>query len=330
MTTVTTLKGHVSGDFPFMTKYGIIKYLELSQYLSAMDKCGYTFSPEQINALTNFYKMGHENGWINKLLYVMPFIGNSSALKAAAVPMIDRFAGYSPALTAVSGGSYPSNDNYANYFKKDSGGNILAAVPYTNSRALVMNVSIYDLFVKTPDCSNQNNGNYGIDWYGNITTPGSISRICQSDGWPVLNYLGFLDDNRPYQEWFGRIASMPAIGTAMQENGAIFFSENIKPNSKNIMEYRAYDKTISTLLAKNETAERDDYTELTDVELAKTLTFAVNASWNATTGIVSRSNVDSGLETRYLAFHDGTLDANDGITYRSALSALLQTFNKTF
>ena len=96
------------------------------------------------------------------------------------------------------------------------------------------------------------------------------------------------------------------------------------------MEYRAYDKTISTLLANNETAERDDYTELTDVELAKTLTFAVNASWNATTRTVSRSNVDSGLETRYLAFHDGTLDANDGITYRPALSALLQTFNKTF
>ena len=127
MTTVTTLKGHVSGDFPFMTKYGIIKYLELSQYLSAMDKCGYTFSSGQINVLANFYKIGYENGWINKLLYVMPFIGNSSASKAAAVPMIDRFAGYSPALTGASGGTFPSGDNYANYFKKDSGGNILAA-----------------------------------------------------------------------------------------------------------------------------------------------------------------------------------------------------------
>ena len=330
MTTVTTLKGEVSGKFPVLTKYGVMQYSELGQYLNAMDKWGYTFTTAQVAALTAFYKAGYDNGWIDKLLYVMPFIGNSNAYKAAAVPMIDRFSDYNPALIGASGQNFPFNDDYSKYFTVDGNDNVLSAVPYRTDMILVMNLSLYNLFVKTPESSNQNNGNYGIDWYGNFTTAGTLTRVCQALGFTVNNYLGFTVAGGMYREWFGRISSMASMGTAWQTGGARFYSENIKPNSQNILQYRGYNNQLSTIVSNNETANREDYNVLSDVELAKVCTWGINGGWNANTKSVGQVSLTSGLESRYIAFHDGTLGVDDEETYRPALRALFQAFSKLF
>lgn len=330
MTTVTTLKGQVLGDFPILTKYGVIEYYELGRYLNAMDELGYIFTDTQISALTAFYKAGYENGWINKLLYVMPFIGNTNSYKAAALPMIDRFSDYAPALIGASGQNFPFNDDYSKYFTVDNNNRILSSVPYRTDMILVMNISLYNLFTKTSNAANQNNGNYGIDWYGNFTTIGTLTRVCQALGFDVNNYLGFTNTGSMYREWFGRISSMGAMGTAWQTGGARFYSESIKPNSSNILMYRGYDSQLSTLISNNETASRDDYNTLSNIELAKTLTWGVNGGWNGNTKSVGQVSLTSGLETRYLAFHDGTIGVDDGETYRPALKNLLQAFSKLF
>ena len=87
---------------------------------------------------------------------------------------------------------------------------------------------------------------------------------------------------------------------------------------------------MDNIVFSNETADRDDYNTLSNVDLAKKCLFGLNASWNNITNLVDRTSLTAGLETRFLAFHDGTIDVSDEVTYIPALKTLLSAFNKLF
>ena len=129
MTTLTTLKGIVTGDFPILTDYGIVENRDLGLYLNAMSECNYTFTENKLAAVTAFFETGKKYGWLDKLLYVLPFIGNSETFKAAAIPMVDRFSKNKPLVIGATGVGLNFNEEYYRYFSVDGNNNVLSAKP---------------------------------------------------------------------------------------------------------------------------------------------------------------------------------------------------------
>lgn len=330
MTTLTTLKGIVAGDFPILTDYGIVENRDLGLYLNAMSECNYTFTENKLTAVTAFFETGKKYGWLDKLLYVLPFIGNSETFKAAAIPMVDRFSKNKPLVIGASSIGLNFNEEYYRYFSVDGNNNVLSAKPYRTDLCLVLNLSVYDLFTKTDKNTNANNGNYGINWYGQCANSGSLFRITQASGFETNNYLGFTANGSFAQELFSMIVSSSALGNSFFSGTSKYFGESYKTTGQNIMQYRTRNNNLDNIVFSNETADRDDYNTLSNVDLAKKCLFGLNASWNNITNSVGRTSLTAGLETRFLAFHDGTIDVSDEVTYIPALKTLLSAFNKLF
>lgn len=330
MTTLTTLKGTVIGDFPVLTEYGIIENKELGLYLNAMSECNYTFTESKLAAVTAFFETGQKYGWLNKLLYVLPFIGNSESYKAAAIPLIDKFSENKPLVIAATNYGLNFNEEYYRYFSIDGNGNILAAKPYRTDMCLVLNLSLYDLFAKTNKNANVNNGNYGINWYGQCVNSGKLFRIAQSAGYGVSNFIGFAANASFSQEIFGRIVDSAILGNSFFTGASKYLGESYKTSGQNILQWRSRNVDLNNIIISNETAGRDDYNVLSDIDLAKKCLWGLSASWNNITNVVGHTSLTSGLETRFLAFHDGTIIAEDEVTYIPALKALLSAFNKLY
>jgi hypothetical protein len=330
MTTVTTLKGVVTGDnFPVLTKYGIIKYSLLGKYLNRMSENNFDFTDEQINSLMAFFDSGYNDGWIDKLMYVLPFIGSAETYKAAAVPLIDRFSNYKELRIAASNRGLDYNSDFSKYFKVDADNKVIATVPYRTDMMLVMNLSPYDVFMKTEKNTYKNNGNYGVSWYGRVTTKGELCRILQCSGFTVNNLMGFSAVGQAHLETFGRQFIYQTVGDLFFTGKAKLYNNNIKLSGKNIIEWRIYDGDF-VLISNNESADRDDYSTLPETELSKNLLFGLNGAWNNLIKACSQISLTSGLETRYLAFTDGSLNAGFEESYNQALKTLLQTFGKLY
>lgn len=330
MTTLTTLKGIVTGDFPILTDYGIVENRDLGLYLNAMSECNYTFTENKLAAVTAFFETGKKYGWLDKLLYVLPFIGNSETFKAAAIPMVDRFSKNKPLVIGAGGKGLNFNEEYYRYFLVDENNNVLSAKPYRTDLCLVLNLSVYDLFTKTDKNTNSNNGNYGINWYGQCVNSGSLFRITQATGFETNNYFGFTAEGSFAQESFSRIISNSSIGNSFFSGASKYFGESYKTTGQNIMQYRTRNNNLNNIVISSETADRDDYNTLSNVDLAKKCLFGLSASWNNISNSVGHTSLATGLETRFLAFHDGTIDVSDEVTYIPALKTLLSAFNKLF
>ncbi len=330
MTTLTTLKGIVTGDFPILTDYGIVENRDLGLYLNAMSECNYTFTENKLAAVTAFFETGKKYGWLDKLLYVLPFIGNSETFKAAAIPMVDRFSKNKPLVIGATGVGLNFNEEYYRYFSVDGNNNVLSAKPYSTDLCLVLNLSVYDLFTKTDKNTNANNGNYGINWYGQCVNSGGLFRIAQSAGFGVNNFIGFAANASFSQEIFGRIVGNAILGNSFFTGASKYLGESYKTSGQNILQWRSRNVDLNNIVISNETADRDDYNVLSDIDLAKKCLWGLNASWNNITNVVGHTSLTSGLETRFLAFHDGTIIAEDEVTYIPALKALLSAFNKLY
>lgn len=95
MATVTKLKAAVNNkNLPILGDDGKLYNYYVGKWSNALVENGYTPSVSEISAANTFIENGINNGWINKVKYLMPFIGIESAPITGMVPLIDNIAQY--------------------------------------------------------------------------------------------------------------------------------------------------------------------------------------------------------------------------------------------
>lgn len=102
MATVTKLKAAVSNkNLPILGEDGNLYDYYTGRYSNKLSELGYTLSATERNALQAFIQEGINKGWIEKVKYLMPFIGGESAPITGIVPLIDDVANYALAVDSV-------------------------------------------------------------------------------------------------------------------------------------------------------------------------------------------------------------------------------------
>lgn len=331
MTTITRLKGTVNADLPVLTKsYGIVENTQEGLFLAALERTGMTLDQTGRGAVGEFYAEGARRGWLSKILYALPFICDADHPNAAGVPMIDRFHSHALMMTGTTGrgltGGVPPQA-----LVTDGSGRVTGVRPWRTDSCLVSRLTIYDLFAKYPGCANVRNGNYGMVWYGQTgaVAAGSTARIAGA-GTPTAaeNYLGISTEGHFFQKVMGRDVRSADVGKKITAGGLHLLCEDMgdRAYGKNIMRYRLRDAAMATMEALDETAARASVDTVHDS--TATARWSVNGHWNNTTVVTTHSNVSAQVETRYIAWHDGTLDAEDEATFVPALKRLLAAFGK--
>lgn len=333
MTTITKISGTVNADLPVLTKnYGIVSNTEEGVFLSELEKAGQILDTTGRTAVREFFDAGKRSGWLSKLLYVLPFVGNRAFPSAAAVPMIDRFHGYEPLTFGKSGEGLLEDVDFSAAIATSSSGNITGVKPWATDTCIVAPLTSYDLFAKCKGCANVGNGNYGVIWYGSIASweTGKTGRFAGAGtDTAAENYLGISTEGHFFQKLMGRDIRSADAGSAITAGGFHLLSEDIADRTygKNITKYRLRAWTITTATeVADETAERDSVTSVP--ESLKSTRWGINAHWNNAANKVTHSLISTDIETRFLAWHDGTLDASDEATFLPALRKLLSAFGK--
>jgi hypothetical protein len=102
MATVTRLKAEVDNkNLPIIGDDGNLYNYYYGRFFSKMYELGYTISAAEKNALNAFIEDGVDNGWIEKVKYLLPFIGSESTPLTGLVPLIDNIADYELAVSSV-------------------------------------------------------------------------------------------------------------------------------------------------------------------------------------------------------------------------------------
>lgn len=102
MTTVTKLKAAVNNkNLPVLGEDGNIYSYYVGRYMNKMSELGYTLTSTELQAVNTFINDGISDGWIDKVVYFMPFIGTETTPLQGMVPLIDNVANYELAVNSV-------------------------------------------------------------------------------------------------------------------------------------------------------------------------------------------------------------------------------------
>lgn len=103
MATVTKLKAAVNNkNLPILGEDGNLYNYYYGRFVDKITKQGYLPTAEEQNALNVFINNGIDNGWIDSVAYLLPFIGNQAYPKAGIVPLIDNMSDYVISENSVS------------------------------------------------------------------------------------------------------------------------------------------------------------------------------------------------------------------------------------
>lgn len=339
-TTITRLKGRIEADVPVLTHYGIEECSYTGVYVNRMRKAGHTLSSSELAAVREFFLMGRRWGWLDKLLYVLPFCGTKSGPESALVPLLDRFHHGEGVGVGVSGkelydGLRSSSDKASRLSDvlvyKQSGIRITGVTSKRSDTVVVTNLSELDLFDKSSINANQGNGNYGISYYGQISSvsSGSTGRIAGVSGCPAgcENVIGIDLTGAYIRYYFGRESRNTEEGVRVMSSGMHFYNEDVRDNRSNLLRYRIYDSDLSSMVYHQETAERAECNAV-DRSYASSSRWGVAGAWNNVTKTAVHVNPSAQIEIRYIAWHDGTLGQTDEETYLPALKTLLSAMGK--
>lgn len=104
MATVTKMKAAVNNkNLPILGSDGNLHNYYVGKWQNMIVEKGYNPTADEINALDAFVEAGINDGWINKVLYLLPFIGSESTPLTGIVPLIDNIADYNLAVSTVDG-----------------------------------------------------------------------------------------------------------------------------------------------------------------------------------------------------------------------------------
>lgn len=327
-TTLITLKDTVVGDnFPVLTNHGIIDNTYIGTFIYNVEKAGYILTNGQIEALNAFWEAGEQGGWINSLMYMLPFIGSREYPKAAAVPLIDKFGGGDYLkIVKPSIGIDSEDDNYSDFFAYDSSGNVLGAIPTGATKLLICNISPADLFYKASDSKYKNSCKYGWTWYGKLKASSEYSGIIRFGGasdMEIGNYYG-ISTGKLYFEEFG-VSQNWGMNDYFKNGTGAFLNLSIKASGNNIAQGTARLSDFTGVITA-ESAERSQPLSIND-ELLKQGRFGLCGQYGAINKTITNSLTTTGLEMRYWAFHDGGIPS-DSDSYANAIKALMTAFNK--
>ena len=104
MATVTKLKAEITNiNLPILGDDGNIYNYYVGKYTNKMLELGVSLTTDETSALNVFIENGINNGWIDKVMYFMPFIGRETKPLSGLVPLIDKVGGdYTPSVDTVA------------------------------------------------------------------------------------------------------------------------------------------------------------------------------------------------------------------------------------
>lgn len=108
MATVTRLKAAVNNkNLPILGSDGNLYNYYVGKYINKMSELGVSLTTNETSALNAFIEDGINNGWINKVMYFMPFIGDENIPLSGLIPLIDNVGGdYTPSVDTISSTSF--------------------------------------------------------------------------------------------------------------------------------------------------------------------------------------------------------------------------------
>lgn len=136
MATVTKLKAAVNNkNLPILGEDGNIYNYYVGRYANKMSELGYDLTTTEIQALNTLINTGINDGWINKVVYLLPFIGSETTPLTGIVPLIDNVADYELAEESVDSKLFSySNGKIVCMGGRSDNDNISANIPVNTSQ----------------------------------------------------------------------------------------------------------------------------------------------------------------------------------------------------
>lgn len=176
MATVTKLKAAVNNkNLPILGEDGNIYNYYVGRYMNKMSELGYDLTTTEIQAVNTLINTGINDGWINKVVYLLPFIGSETTPLTGIVPLIDNVADYELAEESVNSELFSySNGKIVCMGGRSDNGNISANIPVNTSQLGFTNC--FSPFVNaTLDAETIQNGIKGVYTFANDTN--GVSRF---------------------------------------------------------------------------------------------------------------------------------------------------------
>ena len=130
MATVTKLKAAVNNkNLPILGEDGNLYNYYVGRWMNKVNALGYSPSSTEINALNAFVQNGIDNGWIDKAVYLLPFVGSETIPLAGMIPLIDNVADYEPSVESMQTTDFEYIGGKINGFK---GGSAFIELPVKN------------------------------------------------------------------------------------------------------------------------------------------------------------------------------------------------------
>lgn len=173
-TSVTQFKGSVSGKyaFPQSTQYGVIQNVNLAGYLNSLTAKGVTLPTSFVEAFVTFFDSGENEGWLDRLLYVMPFCGTTANTSAIATPLIAKIGEKEDATIVKTGdATYVGELSDFTDMAVVSGSNIKGIKQHSETtKALLLQLTNMDVFAKASPL-------YGWNFCGDFSNVGVTTGI---------------------------------------------------------------------------------------------------------------------------------------------------------
>lgn len=220
MATVTKLKAAVNNkNLPILTSEGELTNYYVGMYLDKIEETGYSLSVSEKTAINAFIDSAIQNGYINYIQYMLPFIGDSSHSKAGIVPLIDNVDNYEMS-------EYTGEEDYAtNFFEYDS---------VTDKIKSVHNTRNTGDFIKTPISPSIQDNAVCIYLNANYETVAGVNIISTTE--PANNVEG---TNYYLRFRYGVYENIP---------GALGLFNTTSPN---LVMWSKFRKNVSTIVSNN-------------------------------------------------------------------------------
>lgn len=325
-TSITTFQERIQGDlhFPVLTKYGIVDDKDLGVYYNLLDDSGYTLSIAERNAIENFLAKGTEQGWRDKMLYVMPLIGSQSAPSAVACPLIARVGSQEKATLGVSG-SYDGSSDYTDILSLD--GNAVVGIK-GGSKVLSLHLTALDLFTKFETSILSNKTQHGIILYGDFAKEGVENNAfgIQPEGLVDngVDSIVLAGINIPNSFRVGIFGEEIVYANPAQNNNH-FLATNFAGTLRNLIRFYYGDLED---IEYNQDSQRN-YPDHVNVSIASTSRVTVGGAYtNASLSLNASKTLKNDL--RFFAITDGTLSESATRSFAQELKVLLSAFGKLY
>lgn len=176
MATITRLKAAVNNkNLPILTPDGELTNYYVGMYLNKIAETEYSLSVSEKTAISAFIDSAIQNGYIDYIQYMLPFIGDSAHSKAGIIPLIDNIDNYEMS-------EYTGEENYdTNFFEYDS---------ITGKIKSVHNSRNTGDFIKTPVKPSHQDKGISVFFNANYITmlPNSVNVITTTE--PMIEVDG--------------------------------------------------------------------------------------------------------------------------------------------